>query len=92
MDPAAAIRWIRSSPPLKGMSVRSLQKHLHARGTSYSARLDAVRVALATTLLRDTSMSIAEICHRVGFDSLPGFSRFFTMQTGTPPSQHRRRG
>lgn len=75
-----------------GMSVRSLQKHLHARGTSYSARLDAVRVALATTLLRDTSMSIAEICHRVGFDSLPGFSRFFTMQTGTPPSQHRRRG
>ena len=74
------------------MSVRVLQKRLHAAGTCYSQRLDAVRVAFAVTLLRDGDLSVEEVGRRVGFGSLPGFSRFFTAQTGSPPSRHRRYG
>ncbi len=87
-----AHRWSQADVAAAlGMSVRSMQKQLQAIGTSYSERLDAVRVEFAVTLLRGTDISVEEVCRRVGFGSLPGFSRFFTAQTGTPPSRYRRR-
>lgn len=88
-----ARRWSQADvAAVLGMSVRVLQKRLHAAGTCYSQRLDAVRVAFAVTLLRGGDLSVEEVGRRVGFGSLPGFSRFFTAQTGSPPSRHRRGG
>lgn len=75
-----------------GLSVRSLQRQLHALNTDYSEQLHAVRMALAEALLRDTEISVEEVCHRVGFASLAGFSRFFAARSGVAPSQFRRGG
>ncbi len=75
-----------------GLSVRSLQRQLHALNTDYSEQLHTVRMALAEALLRDTQISVEEVCHRVGFASLAGFSRFFAARSGVAPSQFRRGG
>lgn len=73
--------------------LRTLQAQLAAQGTSLRQERDAVRLELAEALLGDGELSIEEVARRVGFDSLPGFSRFFRRSTGRPPSVHRgRRG
>ncbi|QDP94690.1 helix-turn-helix transcriptional regulator [Microlunatus elymi] len=50
------------------------------------------RVERAMFLLRNTDLSVTEICYRVGFSSLGTFSRTFTAIVGEPPSRHRGRG
>ena len=50
------------------------------------------RVQRAMVLLRDSDVSVTEVCHAVGFSSLGTFSRTFTQVVGEPPSRYRRRG
>lgn len=48
------------------------------------------RLQLATSLLRDTPLGVAEVAHRVGYESEEAFNRAFKRATGTPPAQWRR--
>jgi transcriptional regulator GlxA family with amidase domain len=50
-----------------------------------------LRIARAMELLRDTELSVTQICHRVGFNSLSHFTTTFHQHTGVSPSTYRRR-
>ncbi len=47
------------------------------------------RIAKAKELLRNSSLSITEICVEVGFKSLGSFSTLFSKQVGISPSAYR---
>jgi AraC-like DNA-binding protein len=49
------------------------------------------RVERAMALLRQTNLSVTEVCHAVGFTSLGTFSRTFRAIVGESPTSHRRR-
>lgn len=50
------------------------------------------RVERAMALLRDSDLSVTDVCFAVGFGSLGTFSRTFTAIVGESPSSFRRRG
>lgn len=72
-----------------GTSPRALQQRLHALGSSFAGERDAVREEEARELLRDPTLSVAEVAARVGFGSTAGFSRFFRRRTGEVASRQR---
>jgi AraC family transcriptional regulator, alkane utilization regulator len=47
------------------------------------------RMHLARRLLRDSSLSLAEIAARVGYESEAAFNRAFSRLVGTPPGTWR---
>jgi AraC family transcriptional regulator len=53
--------------------------------------LIALRIDRARQLLADTELSVTQICHRVGFNSLSHFTTTFRQHTGVSPSAYRRR-
>lgn len=72
-----------------GLSARSLQRALHARGTSFRAELHRVRFTLACQLLRETDLKLEVIALRIGCTSAPHFATFFRAHSGQPPSAWR---
>jgi AraC-like DNA-binding protein len=50
------------------------------------------RMQSATTMLSDGGLTVSEIAERVGYDSLPAFSKAFKRRLGSSPSSWRRRG
>ena len=50
-----------------------------------------LRIQRAVELLRDTELTITQICARVGFNSLSHFTTTFRTHTGLSPSAYRRR-
>ena len=51
--------------------------------------LIGLRIDYAVELLRDSSLSVTQICHRVGFNSLSHFITTFRHHTGLSPSRYR---
>jgi AraC-like DNA-binding protein len=74
-----------------GVSRRSLQRALHARGTSYRGELYRARVAISQQLLLETDHKIAAIGDRLGFSTEANFITFFRRTTGASPAEWRRR-
>ncbi len=60
-----------------------------ATGTTVTKYLVQLRIRLAALMLRDTSLSVAEIAQRVGFKDLSHFGRTFRQHTGHSPSEYR---
>jgi AraC-like DNA-binding protein len=52
--------------------------------------LISLRISRAGELLRDSSLTVTQICHRSGFNSLSHFITTFRRHTGVSPSQYRR--
>ena len=50
-----------------------------------------LRIERARQLLRETELTVTQICHRVGFNSLSHFTTTFRQHTGLSPSAYRRR-
>lgn len=50
------------------------------------------RVERAMLLLRDSDLTVTDVCMAVGFTSLGTFSRTFTAIVGVPPVRYRGRG
>jgi AraC-like DNA-binding protein len=73
-----------------GSTTRTLQRRLHAAGTSYRDVVDLVRYERARELVLVDSLSIAEIAERVGYDDPAVFARAFRRWTGHAPREHRR--
>jgi transcriptional regulator GlxA family with amidase domain len=48
------------------------------------------RLHLAAGLLRDTTLGVAEVAYRVGYESEEAFNRAFKRAMGSPPAQWRR--
>ncbi len=53
--------------------------------------LIGLRIERARQLLRETELTVTQICHRVGFNSLSHFTTTFRQHTGVSPSAYRRR-
>jgi AraC-like DNA-binding protein len=60
-------------------------------GESPGQYLSRRRIERAEELLRSANLSVTEICMSVGFTSLGTFSARFKKQTGSSPSDYRRR-
>jgi len=52
--------------------------------------LIGLRITRASELLQDSSLTVTQICHRSGFNSLSHFITTFRRHTGMSPSQYRR--
>jgi AraC family transcriptional regulator len=52
--------------------------------------LTQVRIERAEELLRTSTLSVTQICHRVGFSSLSHFVTTFRKHTGKTPLEYRR--
>ena len=50
-----------------------------------------LRVERAQELLRSSELTVTQVCHRVGFNSLSHFTTTFHRHTGTTPTGYRRR-
>jgi AraC-like DNA-binding protein len=49
-----------------------------------------LRIDYATDLLRDSVLTVTQICHRAGFNSLSHFTTTFRRHVGVSPTQYRR--
>jgi AraC-like DNA-binding protein len=70
-------------------TVRTLNRKLHAEGTSFTQILDDVRCNLASEYLRSTKLSIEEIAELVGFSEATNFRHAFRRWTGSTPARYR---
>jgi AraC-like DNA-binding protein len=74
---------------LIGLSARSLQRRLNARGNSFSDVLQRVRLQQANHYLQNTRLSLSEIAARLGYREQSSFSNAYRTWTGKPPRQQR---
>ncbi len=58
-------------------------------GLSINHYLVQLRMNMATKLLRDTSLSLYEICERIGFNDISYFSKAFKKMLNQTPSEYR---
>lgn len=93
-------------PPLSlaaeivGVSERTLQRRLAQSGSTYSKIVQDARFSIASDLLADSDLNIADIAFAAGYDNAPHFSRAFKRLAGMTPRDyrcapgltHRRRG
>lgn len=80
---AAAARRLAHSP-------RSLQRHLHEAGASFSGVVRDARVKRAARSMGGTAASLAEIGYASGFSDQAHFTREFRRITGMAPAEWRR--
>lgn len=73
-----------------GMSVRSLQRALRERNTSYKEILNLVRSKLAKEYLLQSDLSLGEISYRLRFSHVNNFIRAFRAWFGESPTSFRR--
>ncbi|MGK5079985.1 AraC family transcriptional regulator ligand-binding domain-containing protein [Janthinobacterium sp. HLX7-2] len=67
----------------------TLQRQLQQEQTSFRALELRAKSRESRRLLRETSMSVAEIGDRLGFSSQSAFTRFFKTQFALPPARYR---
>jgi AraC-like DNA-binding protein len=72
-----------------GISERTLHRRLHAEATSFRSILEAVRRELATALLRERRVGIAEVAFLLGYSEVTAFHRSFRRWTGQTPQAFR---
>jgi AraC-like DNA-binding protein len=72
------------------VSVRTLQRHLVAAGTTFRDVSESVRGELAAGYLGDPRVSIVEVAFLLGFSDQSAFNRAFRRWTGVSPGRWRR--
>jgi AraC-like DNA-binding protein len=97
-----AIQQIHETPHAD-WTVAELAKRSGASRSSFAARFNGLlgiaplayvtrwRIRLAMNLLRDASLSLADVATEVGYESESSFSRAFKREAGAPPSTWRNR-
>jgi AraC-like DNA-binding protein len=74
-----------------GMSARTVQRALAARGTTLSAERDRARIDIAQDLLRDPAAKLDAIAAAAGCADRRGLNRLFRRLTGESPAEFRAR-
>lgn len=73
-----------------GLSPNYFSERFHRMaGTSFQSYLQELRLRFAMSLLLASSMSVTDICHSSGFNTLPNFERAFKKKYGRPPGSYR---
>jgi len=75
---------------LTGVSVRTFQRKLGARGQTYSDLIQQARFDVAAKLLRTSDAKMLEIAYEAGYDDPSHFSRAFRRTAGCSPREYRR--
>lgn len=75
-----------------GVSRRTLQRRLEARGQTFESLVDGVRRREAELLLRTTSLPILDVSEQVGYSDSRAFRRAFQRWTGVSPAKFRAGG
>ena len=68
------------------LSPRTLRRRLAEADTTFGTLVAEVRELLARELLSDTSLTIEQVAHELGYAETSSFTRAFTRWTGHPPS------
>lgn len=82
---------IQSCCDMLGMTVRTLQRHLDAEGTSFSALLNKARIQLATKYLSNRRIRITDAAQMLGYGSISAFTRWHIQNFGQTPRERRAR-
>jgi AraC-like DNA-binding protein len=72
-----------------GMSERTLQRRLAKSGSTYSDIVQDARFSIASDLMADSDLNIADIAFAAGYGNAPHFSRAFKRLTGMTPREYR---
>ena len=72
-----------------GLSERSLSRHLAAEGSSYRQLLDQTRYRAASELLVHSTLPIAAVASRLGYNDPANFNRAFRRWAGISPGSYR---
>lgn len=75
-----------------GLSESKLRHKLKQEGTTFKKLLISKRINMAKRLLMESNASILEIAVRCGYSESASFSRAFSSQTNTTPTQYRAQG
>jgi AraC-like DNA-binding protein len=71
------------------MHRRTLNRRLHAEGTTFQQVLDRVRFAVPKELIEDSRVALHDIAAALGYAGLAPFMRAFRRWTGTTPGAWR---
>lgn len=74
-----------------GLTGRTMQRKLQAEGTSLRDIVAAMRIEVASDMLKRTETAISEIALAVGFAQPASFARAFVQATGDTPQAFRRK-
>jgi AraC-like DNA-binding protein len=86
---------VQGHPPLSlaaeivGMSERTLQRRLAQSRTTYSAIVQDARFLIASDLMADSGLNIADIAFAAGYENASHFCRAFKRLTGMTPRDYR---
>ena len=89
VDQVASPPSLDEAAQILGLSSRSLRRKLASTGTTYQRVLDAVRLAVAQRLIRETESSISSIAYELGFSHPSDFGRAFKKWSGITPLAYR---
>lgn len=81
---------IERAAEIAGLTVRSLQRRLAMRGTTWSDLVTDARYELACELLADRSYKILDVSMAAGYEHPQHFSRAFRQVAGISPREYRR--
>ena len=74
---------------LLNLSAATLQRRLLAEGTNYRQLKDELRRDIAIELFSNSSLTVAEVAARTGFQETSAFHRAFRKWTGASPGMYR---
>ncbi|MDX2092508.1 MAG: AraC family transcriptional regulator [Kofleriaceae bacterium] len=74
-----------------GISTRTIQRRLQDRGQSFKDVVAETRLALSRRYLENSTMSLTDAAHLLGYSELSAFSRAFRRWTGVSALEFRRR-
>ncbi len=75
-----------------GLSPSSLSRMITAcTGCTFTELLQTARFSRAAVLLRDTTLSVADIAAGIGYENTAFFYRKFAERYGCTPAEYRRR-
>ncbi|WP_148354969.1 response regulator transcription factor [Anaerotruncus colihominis] len=82
------LEWVSNIVGFSGSYFSSLFKK--ETGQNFLEYLSEVRMNRAKELLRETNLSVAEVCVRVGYSDLKYFTKSFKKATGLKPGEFRK--
>jgi AraC-like DNA-binding protein len=80
----------RFAASLLGMSERTLERRLAEYGTTFGHLVDTIRFEIATQLLEQDNLPIADVAKTVGFCDQRNFARMFRRISGVSPREYRK--
>ncbi|MFI3210473.1 MAG: helix-turn-helix domain-containing protein [Peptostreptococcaceae bacterium] len=73
-----------------GVSKRTLQRKLQLENTTFQKQLNHTRELLARYYLKNTDMTLEDICYLLGYQDLNSFLRAFNIWTGKTISEYKK--